>query len=69
MKSESNLDFILLSVVDIIWEQNTSLVLDWKDSEILEKVFNTEVKNNLADLKRRLSRKKQIVPDLTEYFN
>jgi inorganic pyrophosphatase/exopolyphosphatase len=35
----------------------------------VEKVFNTKVENNLADLKRRLSRKKQIVPDLTAYFN
>lgn len=69
VKNESNLDFILLSVVDIIWEKNTSLVLDWKDTEIIEKVFNIKVENNLADLKRRLSRKKQIVPDLTSYFN
>lgn len=69
IKVESNLDFILLSIVDIIWEKNTSIVLDWKDTEIVKKVFNTKVENNLADLKRRLSRKKQIVPDLTEYFN
>jgi len=69
IKTESNLDFILLSVVDIIWEKNTSIVLDWKDTEIIEKVFNIKVENNLADLKRRLSRKKQIVPDLTSYFN
>ncbi len=69
IKEESNLDFILLSVVDIIWENNTSFVLDWKDTEIIEKVFNTKVVDNLADLKRRLSRKKQIVPELTKYFN
>ncbi len=69
IKEESNLWFILLSVVDIIWENNTSFVLDWKDSEVIENVFNVKVKNNLANLKRRLSRKKQIVPELTEYFN
>lgn len=69
VKTESNLDFILLSVVDIIWEQNTSIVLDWKDTEIIEEVFTTKIKNNLANLKRRLSRKKQIVPELTNYFN
>jgi inorganic pyrophosphatase/exopolyphosphatase len=69
IKEESNLDFILLSVVDIIWENNTSFVLDWKDTEIIEKVFNAKVVDNLADLKRRLSRKKQIVPELTKYFN
>ncbi len=69
IKIENNLDFILLSVVDIIWEKNTSIVLDWKDTEIIENVFNTKVESNLVDLKRRLSRKKQIVPDLTNYFN
>ncbi len=68
IKQKDWLDFILLSVVDIIWEKNTSIVLDWDDSKIVEEVFNTEVENNLADLKRRLSRKKQIAPDLNEYF-
>lgn len=69
IKSDDNLDFILLSVVDIIWEKNTSIVLDWVDSEIIETVFDTKVENNLADLKNRLSRKKQVVPDLTNYFS
>jgi inorganic pyrophosphatase/exopolyphosphatase len=32
-------------------------------------VFNTNVENNLADLKNRLSRKKQVVPDLTNHFD
>ena len=69
IKASDNLEFILLSVVDIIWEKNTSIVLDGSDSEIIEQVFNTKVENNLADLKNRLSRKKQVVPDLTNYFN
>lgn len=59
----------MLSIVDIFWEKNTSIVLNWEDSEIVEKVFNTKVENNLANLKNRLSRKKQVVPDLNEYFN
>ena len=69
IKKDYNLDFILLSVVDIIWEKNTSIVLSWADSDIVEKVFNTKIENNLANLKRRLSRKKQIMPELTEYFS
>ena len=68
IKSQDNLDFIMLSIVDIIWEKNTTIVLDWKDTEILEEVFNCKSENNLADLKNRLSRKKQVVPDLTKYF-
>lgn len=69
IKSEDNLDFILLSIVDIIWEKNTSIVIDGSETQIIEEIFNTKVENNLADLKNRLSRKKQVVPDLTNYFN
>lgn len=69
IKEKDWLEFILLSVVDIIWEQNISIILDWKDSEIVEDIFWEKVEDNLINLKRRLSRKKQIVPDLTGYFN
>ncbi|MDQ7009315.1 MAG: manganese-dependent inorganic pyrophosphatase [Candidatus Gracilibacteria bacterium] len=68
IKKEDNLDFIMLSIVDIIGEKNTTIILDGKDSEVLEKVFNIKIENNLADLKNRLSRKKQVVPELTKYF-
>lgn len=68
IKKDSNLNFIFLSVVDIIWMKNTSFVLNWEDANIVKEVFKTEVIDNLADLKARLSRKKQIIPDLTEYF-
>lgn len=68
IKTQDNLDFIILSVVDIIWEKNTTIVLDWKDTQIVEEVFNCTAENNLADLKNRLSRKKQVVPELTKYF-
>ncbi len=69
IKEDSSLEFIMLSVVDIFWENNTTIVLDWIDSKIVEEIFNTKVENNLANLKNRLSRKKQVVPELTEYFN
>jgi len=68
IKKQDNLDFIMLSIVDIIWEKNTTICLDWKESEVISEVFNTEIKDNLADLKNRLSRKKQVVPELTKYF-
>ena len=67
IKTENNLDFIILMVVDIIQEKNITIVLD-EDKNILQEIFACEVKDNEADLKNRLSRKKQIVPDLTNYF-
>ncbi len=69
LKEKDWLDFILLSIVDIIWEKNISIVLDWNDSKVVEEVFWAKVENNLVDLKRRLSRKKQIIPELTQYFS
>jgi len=69
IKENQKLDFIMLSIVDIIQEINTTLVLDGKDSEIIETVFDSSVINNEANLWARLSRKKQIIPQLTEYFN
>jgi manganese-dependent inorganic pyrophosphatase len=69
IKIQDNLDFIMLSIVDIIWEKNTTIILDWNDTKIIEEVFNCKVENNQANLKNRLSRKKQVVPELTEYFN
>lgn len=68
IKKRDSLDFIILSIVDILWEKNTTIVLDWEDSEIVSNVFKTEIIENLADLKNRLSRKKQIVPELLAYF-
>jgi inorganic pyrophosphatase/exopolyphosphatase len=34
----------------------------------MEKIFGLKVQNNLIDLKNRLSRKKQILPLISEYF-
>jgi len=69
LKREQSLSFIMLSVVDILAEQNTTIVLDGDDTEILESVFGWKSENNLIDLWNRISRKKQIIPELTEYFN
>jgi len=50
IKENQKLDFIMLSIVDIIQEINTTLVLDGKDSEIIETVFDSSVINNEANL-------------------
>lgn len=69
LKTEQWLDFIMLSIVDILWEKNMTIVQDGVDSRIIEEVFDSKVQDNVADLWERLSRKKQILPDLTMYFN
>lgn len=67
LKKDQNLDFIMLSVVDILQENNKTFVLT-EDAEILERVFWGETQENIIDLGKRISRKKQIAPDLTSYF-
>lgn len=69
LKQEQNLDFIMLSVVDIIWENNITFALDGYETEVIEKVFAAKVESNMANLWARLSRKKQIIPDLTAFFS
>lgn len=68
LKKEQDLDFIMLCIVDIIEEKNTTIIGN-DDIPTLEAIFQVSVKDNLASLGRVLSRKKQIVPTATDYFN
>ena len=68
IKKDQNLDMIILCVVDILNEQNTTIVADGEDSEHLSKIFDVTVTDNLADLWNRISRKKQIANEFTKYF-
>ena len=67
LKVEQKLDFIMLSIVDILTENNTTIVAD-EDSDTLENIFWVHVRDNEADLWNRISRKKQLAPLATEYF-
>ena len=68
IKKESNLDFIMFSIVDIFNEKNITITSDLNDKKIIEEIFKKEFKWNKIDLWRILSRKKQIIPKLNEYF-
>lgn len=68
IKAEQSLDFIMLSVVDIINEKNISIIANENDSNVVREVFNAETVDGTADLGNRLSRKKQIAAPLSDYF-
>lgn len=59
------LDLFLLVVTDILNNDSVAVALGNK-AEAVEKAFNVKVENNTALLKGVVSRKKQIVPVLTE---
>ncbi len=62
---QKGLDLFLLVVTDILENDSTALALGSKAEEV-EKAFNVKLENNRALLKGVVSRKKQIVPVLTE---
>ncbi|MDQ0217943.1 manganese-dependent inorganic pyrophosphatase [Peribacillus cavernae] len=65
--SEKNLDLFLFVVTDILTNDSVVLALG-NAKEVVEKAYNVQLSNNTALLKGVVSRKKQIVPILTETF-
>jgi manganese-dependent inorganic pyrophosphatase len=66
IKSEEWYDFILFCVIDILNEQNITLVASDKEAEIIKKTFGADTVDGQANLGNRISRKKTIVPFLEE---
>jgi manganese-dependent inorganic pyrophosphatase len=65
---EKNLDLFLFVVTDILTNDSVGLALGSK-TDAVEKAYNVTLSNNTAILKGVVSRKKQIVPVLTDIFN
>ena len=68
-KKKKNLKGILFSIVDIIKGKNLTLIPGETEEKVVRKAFKTDVKNHIADLGSRVSRKKQIIPPLEAYFH
>ncbi|PLR94147.1 manganese-dependent inorganic pyrophosphatase [Bacillus sp. T33-2] len=66
--ADKNLDLFLLVVTDILENDSVALALG-RQTHAVEKAFNVTLENNKAILKGVVSRKKQIVPVLTDTFN
>ncbi|MEH7076594.1 manganese-dependent inorganic pyrophosphatase [Neobacillus drentensis] len=64
---EKKLDLFLFVVTDILTNDSVGLALGSKSAAV-EKAYNVTLTNNTAPLKGVVSRKKQIVPVLTDIF-
>lgn len=64
MRKEKKQDLFLVLITDIL--NNNSVGLVAGNPELIEKAFNTTVDNNVIDLPGVVSRKKQVVPIMTE---
>lgn len=66
--SQKNLDLFVFVVTDILNSDSTVLTLGGSANAV-EEAYNVKLENNTALLKGVVSRKKQIVPVLTNIFN
>ncbi|MEH6945336.1 manganese-dependent inorganic pyrophosphatase [Bacillus sp. JJ722] len=64
---EKQLDLFMLAVTDILNSDSTVLALG-KEANAVEQAYNVTLENNTSLLKGVVSRKKQIVPVLTDIF-
>jgi len=68
-KKRSNLQGILFLIVDILKQKNLTLIPGENEEKVVREAFKVDVKDGIADLDSRISRKKQIIPPLEAYFN
>ncbi|MDP4164425.1 MAG: manganese-dependent inorganic pyrophosphatase [Bacillota bacterium] len=64
---EKNLDLFVFVVTDILTNNSVAVALGQAVAHV-EKAFNVKLENNTAPLNGVVSRKKQIIPPLTETF-
>lgn len=67
-KKTENLTGIFLSIVDIFKQQNFALIIGEAERTVLQEAFHVTIDGDIANLGSRISRKKDIIPDLEEYF-
>lgn len=68
LKQQDGLHGVLLSVVDILEEHNETLVPSAAEAAVLQGALGVQVLGNRANLGSCISRKKQLIPALEEYF-
>lgn len=64
VKREENLNIIMFFAIDILGSNADLIVPGKKETEIAEKAFNVEIKDNQIHLPGIISRKKQIIPSI-----
>ncbi len=64
VKSEQKLDHIYCVVTDILKGKSVLIYIDDQDKKIAEQAFSGRGEKNLLDIGPRLSRKKQITPEI-----
>ncbi len=69
IKQENWLDLIYLCIIDILKENNVTFVIWDEEAKVLNDIYWKSTSNNICDLWNVISRKKQIVPKFTDFFD
>ena len=68
-KTQSNLNYIYFAIIDILNKHSDLLVIDAAEQEMAERLFGGKTANNVLDIGSRISRKKELIPPISEYLN
>lgn len=69
IKTQNNLDLVFLCIIDILQEENFTFVLWDQEVDLLKQIYWKDTDNNICALWNIISRKKQIVPKFTDFFD
>ena len=69
IKENDKLEAVCFSVIDILKEENYTLCSGEKEKEMLKELFNFEDQEGVLFKKGLVSRKKEIVPVIENYYN
>lgn len=67
-KAKENLDYLLFGVVDILKNNSYCYIIGEAEEKLVSDVFGVAAKDKMAFLKGVVSRKKQMVPQMMNYF-
>ncbi|TSC55785.1 MAG: manganese-dependent inorganic pyrophosphatase [Parcubacteria group bacterium Gr01-1014_18] len=65
-KNTEKLDGLFFAIVDVLASHSDLLVLSDAEKMIAEKAFGAMAKDNLLDIEKRVSRKKEMIPAISE---
>lgn len=63
-----SLDYYLVIIVDILNQHSWAVVSDHEQNHVITQAFNAKLQDNLIDLGNLVSRKKQFVPALEQFY-
>lgn len=69
VKKEEWIDWLLLCIVDVLQGTNQALVVSDNELQLVKEVFASTTEHGVADLWARVSRKKQLAPDIDTWFH